>query len=118
MKQPQQVIIQQALEDLKSIFPAVQEAKLLKAIVVKEGRATFAPEPGCDPLRPGPVSPISNLFVAGDWTQTGWPATMESAVRSGYQSAEAMLSVFDKPQKVLLPEVPVEGIMKLVMGDF
>jgi len=64
MKQPQQVIIQQALEDLKSIFPAVQEAKLLKAIVVKEGRATFAPEPGCDPLRPGPVSPISNLFVA------------------------------------------------------
>lgn len=118
MKQPQQVIIQQALEDLKSIFPAVQEAKLLKAIVVKEGRATFAPEPGCDPLRPGPVSPISNLFVAGDWTQTGWPATMESAVRSGYQSAEAMLSVFDKPQKVLLPEVPMEGIMKLVMGHF
>ena len=116
MKQPQQVIIEQAMEDLRSLFPAVKDAKLLKAIVVKEGRATFAPKPGCDPLRPEPVSPISNLYVAGDWTQTGWPATMESAVRSGYQSAERILSALGKPQSVLQPEMPAEGLMKFLIG--
>jgi uncharacterized protein with NAD-binding domain and iron-sulfur cluster len=47
--------------------------------------------PGVDHWRPVPASPLSNLFVAGDWTATGWPATMEGAVRSGYRAAEALL---------------------------
>jgi squalene-associated FAD-dependent desaturase len=116
MRRPQQEIVQEALEDLRALFPAVREAGLLKTVVVKEGRATFAPRPGCDAWRPGPVSPIANLFVAGDWTQTGWPATMESAVRSGYQSAEAILEAAGKPGRILQPDLAVEGLMRWALG--
>ncbi len=114
MKMPRQMIIDQVMEDLGALLPAVRQAELLKAIVVKEGRATFAPRPGCDALRPGPSSPLSNFFVAGDWVQTGWPATMESAVRSGYQAAEALLGSIGAPANVLQPELPAEGLMKRV----
>lgn len=117
MKMPRQQIIDQAMEDLRSLLPAVRQAELLKAVVVKEGRATFAPRPGCDALRPGPSSPISNFFVAGDWVQTGWPATMESAVRSGYQAAEALLRSQGVRTRILKPELPAEGLMKWVTGS-
>lgn len=116
MKLPQQQIIDRAMDDLRSLFPAVHDATLLKAIVVKEGRATFAPKPGCDARRPGPVSPIHNLFVAGDWTQTGWPATMEGAVRSGYQAAEALLAFMGTPRAVVQPDMPAEGVMRWITG--
>ncbi len=116
MKMPQQTIIDEAMEDLRSLLPAVREAELLKAIVVKEGRATFAPRPGCDALRPGPSSPLSNLFIAGDWAQTGWPATMESAVRSGYQAAEALLRSRGVQARILKPELPLEGLMRWLAG--
>ncbi|MCY3714136.1 MAG: FAD-dependent oxidoreductase [Gemmatimonadetes bacterium] len=116
MKTPRQVIIDQAMEDLESLLPAVRQAKLLKAIVVKEGRATFAPRPGCDALRPGPSSPFPNLSIAGDWVQTGWPATMESAVRSGYQAAEVLLRTRGVRTPILKPDLPAEGLMKWVTG--
>ncbi|MYI99230.1 MAG: NAD(P)-binding protein [Gemmatimonadetes bacterium] len=116
MKTPRQVIIDQAMEDLESLLPAVRQAKLLKAIVVKEGRATFAPRPGCDALRPGPTSPLSNFSIAGDWVQTGWPATMESAVRSGYQAAEVLLRNLGARTPILKPDLPAEGLMKWVTG--
>ncbi|PYU32111.1 MAG: squalene-associated FAD-dependent desaturase, partial [Acidobacteria bacterium] len=61
-----------------------------------------------DRWRPHQSGPIENLFLAGDWTATGWPATMESAVRSGYLAAEAILAVAGKPQKLLQPDLPVE----------
>jgi len=116
MKTPRQVIIDQAMEDLESLLPAVRQAKLLKAIVVKEGRATFAPRPGCDALRPGPTSPLANFSIAGDWVQTGWPATMESAVRSGYQAAEVLLRARGVRTPILKPDLPAEGLMKWVKG--
>lgn len=116
MKTPRQVIIDQAMEDLESLLPAVRRAKLLKAIVVKEGRATFAPRPGCDALRPGPSSPFPNFSIAGDWVQTGWPATMESAVRSGYQAAEVLLRTRGVRAPILKPDLPAEGLMKWVTG--
>ena len=116
MKTPRQVIIDQAMEDLESLLPAVRQAKLLKAIVVKEGRATVAPRPGCDALRPGPSSPLSNFSIAGDWVQTGWPATMESAVRSGYQAAEVLLRTRGVRTPILKPDLPAEGLMKWVTG--
>ncbi len=116
MKMPRQMIIDEAMEDLRSLLPAVRQAELLKAIVVKEGRATFAPIPGCDALRPGPTSPLSNFFLAGDWVQTGWPATMESAVRSGYQAAEALMRTQGVRTRILKPELPAEGLMKWLTG--
>ena len=64
---------------------------LLRCRVVTEHAATFSAVPGVDRWRPAQASPLDNLFVAGDWTATGWPATMEGAVRSGYLAAEALL---------------------------
>jgi uncharacterized protein with NAD-binding domain and iron-sulfur cluster len=52
------------------------------------------------------------LFLAGDWTRTGWPATMEGAVRSGYLAAEALLNAAGQPQKFLQPDLPHEGMSK------
>ena len=74
-------------DELKGLFPAVAEAQLVRSRVIIEHAATFSAVPGVDRLRPAQRSPLTNLFVAGDWTKTGWPATMESAVRSGYLAA-------------------------------
>ncbi len=71
------------------------EAKLVRGTIVVERRATFAPLPGVDQLRPPqgpPAGGIGNLFLAGDYTRTGWPATMEGAVRGGYKAADAVLA--------------------------
>ena len=83
-------IIEMAVRELAEFFPAVREATLTKATVIKEVHATFSPTPGSDAFRPSHVSPWPRLFLAGDWTATGWPSTMEGAVRSGYGAAEAL----------------------------
>jgi hydroxysqualene dehydroxylase len=76
--------------DLNTMIPAARGARLLKALVLKEKQATMAPSPECDSLRPSRVTPIPNLFLAGDWIQTGLPATIESAVTSGHAAAAAI----------------------------
>lgn len=80
------------LSDLRETIPAAREAKLIKALVIKEKQATMAPSLDSVHLRPGPVTPLANLFLAGDWTQTGLPATIESAVISGRQAAEGVIA--------------------------
>ncbi len=105
---PRQEIIDLAMRELAEFFPTVREAKLTKATVVKEIHATFAPSPGSDVFRAPHKSPWPRLFLAGDWTATGWPATMEGAVRSGYGAAE-MLS----GDKFLVPDLGAKGLMKL-----
>jgi uncharacterized protein with NAD-binding domain and iron-sulfur cluster len=89
---------------------------MLKGTVVKETSATFSPEPGCDRWRPGQTSPIANLYLAGDWTATGWPATMEGAVRSGYLAAEAILAAAGAPARLLRPDLPSEGLSRWWAG--
>lgn len=81
-------VIRLAVSELAELFPVVREAKLDKAHVVKEIRATFSAKPGLH--RPKAATRFPNLFLAGDWTDSGWPATMEGAVRSGYQAADAV----------------------------
>jgi zeta-carotene desaturase len=98
-------IVEIAMGDLRRYFPRVEEARLVKAHVVKEQRATFSPAPDTEALRPGPETGIPNLFLAGDWTRTGWPATMEGAVRSGYTAAEAVTRAAGQPARFLLPDV-------------
>ena len=78
-----------ALDDL---FPLAAEAKVVDAVVTREHRATFAGRPGTRRLRPGPTTAIDGLFLAGAWTDTGWPATMEGAVRSGNLAARLALN--------------------------
>jgi squalene-associated FAD-dependent desaturase len=93
------------VEELRSLFPDAASATLLGCRVVTEKAATFSAVPGVDRWRPGPVSPIANLFVAGDWTATGWPATMEGAVRSGYAAAEAALRHTGNPVRLVQPDL-------------
>lgn len=99
---PRAEVIALALEELKEFFPRVRDAKLERAHVVKELRATFSATPGLEDVRPAAVTAVDNLFLAGDWTRSGWPATMEGAVRSGYLAAEAVTKLFGSPQRFLL----------------
>ena len=91
--------------ELARVFPAVGRAKLLRSRVVTEHTATFSAVPGVDRWRPSQETPIRNLFLAGDWTATGWPATMEGAVRSGYLAAEALLRRLGHPEPLLQPDL-------------
>jgi zeta-carotene desaturase len=104
--------IAQALRELAEFFPAAKEAKLIKAALVKEVRATFGVPPGVDEARPGAVSPWPGLFLAGDWVQTGWPSTMESAARSGHLVAEALCRAAGLKQCFLVPDLKAEGLMR------
>jgi squalene-associated FAD-dependent desaturase len=83
-------VVELAVKELADFLPAVKQAKLVKAHVIKEVRATFSALPGLEEQRPGAVTKWPNVFLAGDWTRSGWPATMEGAVRSGYLAAEAV----------------------------
>jgi squalene-associated FAD-dependent desaturase len=78
-------------DELGRLLPAATEDAFLRARVVTEHSATFSVVPGVDRWRPAQETPFDNLLVAGDWTATGWPATMEGAVRSGYLAASALV---------------------------
>jgi squalene-associated FAD-dependent desaturase len=93
------------VDELRRRFPALAAALLLRAKVVTEHAATFSAVPGVDRWRPPQASPLANLFVAGDWTRTGWPATMEGAVRSGYLAAERLLERLGRPEALVRPDL-------------
>ncbi len=101
---PRGEIVDLAVRELADFFPKVREAQLVKAQVIKEVRATFSARPGLEKLRPPAVTSFTNFFLAGDWTRSGWPATMEGAVRSGYLAAEAVTAAAGTPQRFLLPD--------------
>jgi zeta-carotene desaturase len=95
-------VIELAVGELAEFFPRVREARLEKAEVIKEVRATFSARPGVEAFRPASETSVANLFLAGDWTRTGWPATMEGAVRSGYLAAEAITKAAGQPRQFLI----------------
>ncbi len=110
---PRDQALRQFEEQIRRTFPAAREAKLARGVTVIEKRATFSPAPGVDRLRPQQAPPtggIENLFLAGDYTLSGWPATMEGAVRSGYLAADAVLSN-------LSPTSPVASNRKSFLVD-
>ncbi|MGC2331426.1 MAG: hydroxysqualene dehydroxylase HpnE [Candidatus Acidiferrales bacterium] len=108
-----QDIIDFCRRELEEVLPATREAKLQKATVIKEVHATFSPEPGVDQWRPAQKTAVEGLFLAGDWTRTGWPATMEGAVRSGYLAAEETLASLGEPRKFVQADSAFEGLSKV-----
>lgn len=102
---PRADVIALAVKELGEFFPAAREARIEKAHVVKEVRATFSARPGLEALRPESRTAIEGLYLAGDWTRSGWPATMEGAVRSGYLAAEAVTEAAGYPRRFLLADV-------------
>ncbi len=106
-------IVDLALAEVREFFPAAREANLVKSAVVKEVNATYSPRPGIDAHRPATITPWPRVFLAGDWTATGWPATMEGAVRSGYLAAEALARVAGLNRHFLSGDLPATGLMRL-----
>jgi zeta-carotene desaturase len=106
-------IVEMAVEEAKEFFPAARSAQLLKSTVIKEVHATYSPGPGIDRYRPKPQTAWPRVFLSGDWTATGWPATMEGAVRSGYLTAEALAGAAGGGAKFLIPDLAPSGLMKL-----
>jgi len=116
LQKPRQEIIDLCLAEVRQALPAARDAELVKATVIKEAAATFSPEPGVDRWRPKQQTSIPRLFLAGDWTDTGWPATMEGAVRSGYLAAEALLRSVGAPRKFLQPDLEPDGFIAMWLG--
>jgi zeta-carotene desaturase len=107
-------IIDLVLAEVREFFPAARSANLVKSTVIKEVHATYSPRPGIDAHRPTAATAWPRVFLAGDWTATGWPATMEGAVRSGYLAAEALTRAAGSPDKqFLVPDLPPSGLMRL-----
>jgi len=107
-------IIELALKELREFFPGARDANLLKSTVIKEVHATYSPRPGVDLYRPHAETLWPRVFLAGDWTATGWPATMEGAVRSGYMAAERIARIGGQEDPAfLVADLPATGFMRM-----
>lgn len=84
-------LVEAGMEDLRRAFPDAKVANVVHSLVIKEKRATFSPKPGVEPLRPSSRTVFENLVLAGDWTDTGLPSTIEGAVVSGRKAAQAVI---------------------------
>ncbi len=114
VEKSRQEIIDLAVSELREFFPAARDAQLVKATVIKEVHATYSPRPGVDAHRPRPETIWPRVFLAGDWTATGWPATMEGAVRSGYLVAQSVAHVAGlRDATFLVPDLAASGFMRL-----
>jgi squalene-associated FAD-dependent desaturase len=112
-----QNIVSNVCEELTDIWPAARDAALVKSRVVTDRHAVFSPLPKHEVSRPAATTPVANLFLAGDWTATGWPATMEGAVRSGYLAAEALLASLGQPTQILIPDLPRQWLARWLIWN-
>jgi len=113
VEKSKQEIVDLTVKELGEFFPEARTANLVKSTVIKEVHATYSPRPGVDQLRPRPEGTLPGVFLAGDWTATGWPATMEGAVRSGYLAAEAVGRAAKMELQALVPDLEASGLMKV-----
>jgi zeta-carotene desaturase len=113
LEKPRAEIVDLALSEVREFFPAARDANLTKSTVIKEVNATYSPQPGIDAHRPTAITSWPRVFLAGDWTATGWPATMEGAVRSGYLAAESLAHAAGKESRFISPDLAPTGLMRL-----
>ena len=119
----QQQLIDTIWRELREIWPEAASARVLHARAITEHRAVFSVLPGIEHLRPPQQTPLINLQLAGDYTQTGWPATMEGAVRSGFLAAGNILQhqaeqhPDSPPTALLAPEMPAGWLARLLFGS-
>jgi squalene-associated FAD-dependent desaturase len=106
-------IVDLALKEAQEFFPGARDAQLVKSTVIKEVHATYSPRPGIDRYRPQPETAWPRVSLAGDFTATGWPATMEGAVRSGYLAAEALARSAGNGARFAVPDMAASGLMRL-----
>lgn len=113
---PQAETIQTVVDELAAVWPAVRDARLIHSRLVTEHKAVVSMLPDVDRWRPTQQSPIDNLHLAGDWTQTGWPGTMEGAVRSGYLAAESVLRRLGRYEPLVQPDLPTALLSRILLG--
>ncbi|MCC5830079.1 MAG: FAD-dependent oxidoreductase [Phycisphaeraceae bacterium] len=113
--QPGEVIARMAVEEIRRCFPEARRIRPVRHRVIKEKRATFAIRPGIDDLRPDADIGMEDWFMAGDWCRTGWPATMEGAVRSGYRAVEAWCRRHrpEMADQIAIPDLPRAALATL-----
>ncbi|HVV99802.1 MAG TPA: hydroxysqualene dehydroxylase HpnE [Planctomycetaceae bacterium] len=109
-------VIEQVRSELAEIWPAARDARLLHGRMVTEHKAVFSVQPDTERWRPAQETPVPGLHLAGDWTRTGWPATMEGAVRSGYLAAESVLRQTGVAETLLQPDLPVARAARWLLG--
>jgi squalene-associated FAD-dependent desaturase len=113
---PQPEFVAAVVAELQATFPAGAQAKLLSSKVVTEREAVFSYGVDTDELRPSQVTAVPHLFGAGDWTQTGWPSTLESAVRSGYLAAEGVLAGYGQSTPLLAADLPRGWLARMLIA--
>jgi len=109
-------VLDEVLGELRSIWPAAADAQIVHHRVLTQPGAVFSNRPGIEAMRPDPQTPFSGLYLAGDWTATGWPATMEGAVRSGYAAIKALLTELGRCEPVLVPDLPKSWLTRQIIG--
>jgi squalene-associated FAD-dependent desaturase len=107
-------VVAEVQSDLTAFFPQARRARLLRSRVVTDPFAVFSYRPQL--ARPAQQTAVAGLFLAGDWTDTGWPATMEGAVRSGYVAAERTLANFGRPADLLVPDLKRSWLSRLLLA--
>ena len=107
-------IINDVVEELSRIWPETKQAQLMHSRMVTEHQAVFSVTPDVEQRRPSQLTGVTGLYLAGDWTSTGWPATMEGAVRSGLQAAEYLLKDLGQPESLLLPPEKTSILSKIL----
>lgn len=112
LKEGRETLLERSIQELESFFPEARSTRLMKSAVLKEAKATFSVLPGLDRFRPAQETAVPGLALAGDWTRTGWPSTMEGGVRSGYLAAEVVSRHLGSRQNFLQPDLPAAGLMR------
>jgi len=110
-------LVDTVVAELRDIFPAARDARLVEAKVVTDPTAVLSVRPGVEAVRPPARTAVTNLFLAGDWTATGWPSTMEGAVRSGRLAADALAAQVGIPHRSLVGDLPRGRLVRLFAGS-
>jgi squalene-associated FAD-dependent desaturase len=109
-------LLEAVVDDLREVFPAARAAALVDSRIVTDPTAVLSVRPGVEAARPLARTSIENLFLAGDWTATGWPSTMEGAVRSGRLAAEALFAQSGRPRRLMAADLPHGPLVRLLTG--
>ncbi len=110
---PKEDLLARVLADVRACVPDAREAQVVRSHVIRWPKATLSPLPGVEALRPDQRSPLANLIIAGEWTQTGWPSTMEGAARSGFRAAETILAAEGQTVSLVAPGLKPSGLARL-----
>jgi 15-cis-phytoene desaturase len=107
-------IVRRTHAEIAEALPTARDARIQHAVVNRIPMAVPCPTPGSERIRPGTVTPIKGLLLAGDWTRTHLPSCMESAVYSGLTAAEVVLQDVGQPAQLTLPVKQLDGLVRAV----